>query len=56
MECGRFSKAEPLEQKALATREKAGDVRGVGISHMHLSVLLLGNRKFFAAEAEAEMQ
>lgn len=55
VECGRFSKAEPLEQKALATREKAGDVRGVGISHMHLSVLLLGNRKFFAAEAEAEM-
>jgi tetratricopeptide (TPR) repeat protein len=55
VECGQFSKAEPLEQKALAIRENASDVLGVGISHMHLSVLLLGRREFFSAQAEAEM-
>ena len=55
VEWGRFSKAEPFEQKALAIRENASDLLGVGISHMHLSVLLLGNREFYAAEAEAEM-
>jgi len=55
VECGQFSKAEPLEQKALAIRENAKDVLGIGISHMHLSVLFLGNREFSSAEAEAEM-
>jgi tetratricopeptide (TPR) repeat protein len=55
VERGQFAKAEPLEQKALAIRENANDALGVGISHMHLSVLLLGNREFSAAEAEAEM-
>ena len=55
VECGKFSKAEPLEQKALAIRENARDVLGIGISHMHLSALLLGKREFSSAEAEAQM-
>jgi len=53
-ECGEIAKAEHLERKALAIRERARDVAGAGISHTHLSVLLLGKRDFSAAEAEAE--
>lgn len=55
VENGKFSKAEPLEQKALAIREDAHDMLGAGISHMHLSVLLLGARQLSSAEAEAKM-
>ena len=54
-ECGEFSKAEPLERKALAIRESAHDALGAGISHAHLSVLLLAKRDLRSAEAEAEM-
>jgi len=54
-ECGRFSEAEPLERRALSIREERKDLRGIGISHMHLAVLLLGKREFPSAEAEAQM-
>jgi tetratricopeptide (TPR) repeat protein len=53
-ECGEFSRAERLERKALNIRELENDVSGMGISHTHLSVLLLGKREFSSAEAEAE--
>jgi tetratricopeptide (TPR) repeat protein len=54
-ECGEFSKAERLERKALGIRERENDASLIGISHTHLSVLLLGKREFSSAEAEAEM-
>jgi len=54
VECGQFSKGEPLEQKALAIREAEKDVLGIGLSHMHLAVLLLGEQQISSAEAEAE--
>jgi len=54
-ECGEFSKAERLERKALDIRERENDVTLIGISHTHLSVLLLGKREYASAEAEAEM-
>lgn len=55
VECGRFPKAEPLERKALAIRENLNDLVGMGISHTHLAVLLLGKREITSAEAEAQM-
>jgi tetratricopeptide (TPR) repeat protein len=55
VECGQLSKAEPLEHKALAIRADRRDLVGIGISHMHLAVLLLGERQIASAEAEAEM-
>lgn len=55
VERGEDSKAEPLEQKALAIREDLNDLVGMGISHMHLAVLLLGKREIPSAEAEAQM-
>ena len=55
VECGQLSKAEQLERKALATREAEHDLVGIGISHMHLSVLLLGKREVSSAEASAEI-
>lgn len=55
VERGQFSKAEPLERKALAIREDQKDALGIGLSHMHLAVLLLGERQTAPAEAEAEM-
>lgn len=54
-ECGQFSKAEPLERKALVIREDTKDVLGIGLSHTHLSVLLLGERLLSSAETEAEI-
>jgi len=54
-ECGQFSKAEPLERKALAIRSDRKDLVGIGVSHMHLAVLLLGEHQVDSAEAEAEM-
>jgi tetratricopeptide (TPR) repeat protein len=54
VECGRFSKGEPLERQALAIREDKKDVLGIGLSHMHLAVLLLGERQISSAEAEAQ--
>ena len=53
-ECGQFSKAEPLERKALEIRQDGKDVLGIGVSHMHLAVLLLGEREFPSAEAAAQ--
>jgi len=55
VECGEFSKAEPLERKALAIRQEGNDSLGIGISHMHLAILLLGRRELGSAEVEAEM-
>ena len=55
VECGQLSKAEPLERKGLAIREDEKDLLGIGLSHMHFAVLLLGERKPVLAEAEAEM-
>ena len=54
VECGQFSKGEPLERKALAVREAEKDLLGIGLSHMHLAVLLLGERQTSSAEAEAQ--
>jgi len=54
VECGQFSKGEPLERKALAIREAEKDVLGIGLSHMHLAVLLLGEQQISSAEAEAQ--
>jgi tetratricopeptide (TPR) repeat protein len=54
VECGQFSKAEPLERKALAIREEEQDLLGIGLSHMHLAVLLLGEQQISSAEAEAQ--
>jgi tetratricopeptide (TPR) repeat protein len=54
-ECGQFSKAEPLERKALVIREDIKDLLGIGLSHTHLSVLLLGERQLSSAETEAEI-
>jgi tetratricopeptide (TPR) repeat protein len=55
VERGQLAKAESLERKALAMREAEHDLLGEGISHMHLSVLLLGRRDYSSAEAEAEI-
>jgi tetratricopeptide (TPR) repeat protein len=55
VECGQFSKAEPLERKALAIREADHDGLGIGISQMHLSVLFLGKRDFYSAEQAGEI-
>ena len=54
VECGQFLKAEPLERKALEIREDRQSAREVGLSHMHLAVLLLGERQISSAVAEAE--
>jgi tetratricopeptide (TPR) repeat protein len=54
VECGQFSKAEPLERKALGIREDTRDMLGMGLSHMHLSVLLLGEHLLSSAETEAK--
>lgn len=54
VECGQFAKAEPLEMKALAIREDRKDSLGIGLSHTHLAVLLLGKREIRSAEAEAQ--
>jgi tetratricopeptide (TPR) repeat protein len=53
-ECGQFSKAEPLERKALEIREDIKDQLGIGLSHMHLAMLLLGEHQLSSAETEAK--
>lgn len=55
VECGHFSKAESLERQALAIREERKDSIGIGVSHTHLSMLLLGRHETAAAQAEAQM-
>jgi len=51
---GQFSEAEPVERHALAIREHQHDTLGVGISHMHLAMLLLGENDLHSAETEAQ--
>ncbi|HWA94608.1 MAG TPA: tetratricopeptide repeat protein [Terracidiphilus sp.] len=55
VEQGRFSKAEPLERKALALRLQAGDKRAIGTSYAHLAVLEFGKRDLGLAETNAAM-
>lgn len=50
---GRADRAEPLEMKALALRERQNDRLGVGLSHMHLAALFVSQHQLSAAEAEA---
>jgi tetratricopeptide (TPR) repeat protein len=54
VEMGAYSKAEPLEQKALAIREERKDSVGIGRSRMHLAVLSLGTHELTEAASEAE--
>jgi tetratricopeptide (TPR) repeat protein len=49
-----LSKAEPVERHALAIRENQQDKLGTGLSHMHLAMLLLGQKELRFAEAEAQ--
>jgi tetratricopeptide (TPR) repeat protein len=54
VESGQLSRAEPIERRALATREEHHDQLGAGVSHMHLAMLLLGEHALSSADAEAE--
>jgi tetratricopeptide (TPR) repeat protein len=54
VESGQLTKAEPMERRALATREEEHDQIGAGVSHMHLAMLLLGEGVLRPAETEAE--
>jgi len=55
METNRLNKAESLERRALAIREKQNDLLGIGLSHMHLAALMLGKREHDSALSEADM-
>ena len=55
VERGKFGKATPMEQKALAIRQESNDEAGVGRSYMHLSLLAFGKRDLPGAEVDAEM-
>ena len=55
VERGKFSKAEPLERKALAIRQDAKDTAGVGVTLSHLATLSYGRHDLASAEANAEM-
>jgi len=55
VECGQLSKAEPLERQALAIREERKDPVGMGVSHTHLAMLLLGRHENAAAEVEGKI-
>lgn len=55
VERGKFSKAEPLERKALAIRLDENDTAAIGTSYMHLAMLLYGRHDLAGAEADAEM-
>ena len=55
VERGNFSKAVPLEQKALAIRQEKNDGVGIGRSYMHLSLVTYGKHDLPGAEADAEM-
>lgn len=54
VQSGQFSKADPVERHALAIREHEQDKLGSGVSHMHVAMLLLGEKELPAAEAEAQ--
>jgi len=55
VECGAFARAWRLEQRALRMREGEKDASATGVSHAHLSALLLGKGNFARAEDEARM-
>lgn len=55
VERGKFGRAVPLEQKALAIRQQKNDEAGIGRSYMHLSLLAYGKHDLPGAEADAEM-
>ncbi|WP_348265140.1 tetratricopeptide repeat protein [Telmatobacter sp. DSM 110680] len=55
IEQGRFSKAEPLEQKALEIHENAKDRVGIGVTYTHLASISYGRHDLASAEADAEM-
>ena len=55
METKRLAKAESVERRALAIREEEKDLRGIGVSHMHLAAVLLGKSELVSAESEAQM-
>ena len=55
METKRLAKAESLERRALAIREEEDDLRGIGVSHMHLAAVLLRESEIVSAESEAQM-
>jgi len=50
---GQPDKAEPLERRALALRATAGDAESIGVSHTHLTALLLAKGDLRGAETEA---
>lgn len=54
VETGEYSKAEPLEQRALTIREAQNDALGVGLSWLHLAVLSLGQHDSGAAVRYAQ--
>lgn len=55
METNRLDKSESFERRALVIREKQDDLLGIGISHTHLSALMLGKHEYVSAESEADM-
>lgn len=55
VEQGKFSKAEPLERKALAIRQDTKDTMAIGVSYTHLAILFYGRHDLASAEADAEM-
>jgi tetratricopeptide (TPR) repeat protein len=55
METNRLLKAESAERRALAIREDEKDLRGIGVSHMHLAAVLLRKSEIVSAESEAQM-
>ena len=55
VETGRFSKAEPLERRALTIRENLGNKSAIGTSYMHMAVLESGKKDLGLAETDAEM-
>lgn len=54
-ERGKFAKAEPVEQKALAIRQQSNDAVGIGVSYMHLAQIAFGKHELQHAETNAEM-
>jgi tetratricopeptide (TPR) repeat protein len=55
VETGRFTKAEPLEQRALSIREELGVKGAIGTSYTHLAALEFGKKDLGLAETDAEM-
>jgi tetratricopeptide (TPR) repeat protein len=55
VELGKYTKAEVLERKALATRQGEQNAVALGRSYMHLSLVAYGKHDMRGAEADAEM-